>query len=79
MNSVKLLVIILLSLSLILLIIQNSVPVQSRFLWITVEMPVFMLLFIAVVGGFLLGMIVTIFVNKSENKKTRDKNENSVR
>lgn len=73
MDYLKLSVIILLTLCLILLIVQNTVPVQSKFLWITVEMPVFMLLFIAVVGGFLLGIIVSIFVNKGKIPKIRSK------
>lgn len=68
MKTVKLIVIIALSLSLIILVIQNTETVESRFLWITVEMPVFTLLFLTAVVGLILGVVLTLFIQRNKKR-----------
>jgi len=40
-----------------LFVLQNQRLVKARFLWLSGEMPLFILLFIAAAGGFILGLL----------------------
>jgi uncharacterized integral membrane protein len=61
MNKVKLVSILALSLILLLIVVQNTAPVQGHFLWFTAEMPVIVLLLLTAAIGFMLGLIVALF------------------
>ncbi len=47
---------------LVLIVAQNTAPVQARFLWLAGEISAIVLLFLAAAGGFVLGLLVAIFV-----------------
>ncbi|TVR67860.1 MAG: LapA family protein [Spirochaetaceae bacterium] len=61
MRKVKLGVIVGLSLALVLVVMQNTGPIQGRFLWFSAEVPAILLLVLAVAGGFILGLLVANF------------------
>ena len=61
MRKVKLGLIVALGLALILVVTQNTISVPARFLWFSGEVPVILLLVLTGAGGFVLGMLVTLF------------------
>jgi uncharacterized integral membrane protein len=63
-KNAKLALILGLSLALVLVVIQNTTPVQGRFLWFSAEVPVILLLVLTTAGGFILGLLVAIFYQK---------------
>lgn len=69
MKRVKIAFIVLLCVLLIILVIQNTDPVEARFLWLTTQLPMVILLFVTTAGGFILGMLVSLFVRKERRKK----------
>jgi len=46
------------------LVLQNTAPVQARFLWMTAEMPVIVLLVLTTLGGFAIGAAVTLMLSR---------------
>ncbi len=58
MRKIKLVLIFGVSLALLLIVIQNTTPVQTRFLWFSGEAPVILLLVLTGAGGFILGLLV---------------------
>lgn len=73
MKKVKLAVLIILAIVLGVLVLQNTAPVQMRFLWITGEMSAVLLLFLTAVGGFVLGLVLTAFMKNGEEGISKDK------
>ncbi len=71
MKNVKLAFMVLVCILLVVLVIQNTAPVQAHFFWMTAELPVIVLLFAATLGGFILGVLITLLVKKEteENRK----------
>lgn len=67
MNNIKRIAILLLVLALGALLFQNRAPVHTRFLMVTVEMPLILLLVLAAAGGFCLGLLVTL-IGRSKAK-----------
>lgn len=67
-NKIKLVLLIMLVISLILIVLQNTGPVHAKFLLLTTEMPIFVLLFLMAAGGFIAGLLTVLFV-KSGTKK----------
>lgn len=70
MKRSRLILIFFLSIFLSIVIIQNTQPVQAKITFITVEMPLILLLIITAVGGFALGILVALYRNikdKSQN------------
>lgn len=63
MKTVKLVFILTIILALILLVVQNTSPLQVRFLWFSAEMPAVLLLLLTAVGGFALGILVVLFMS----------------
>ncbi len=49
---------------------QNTAPVQARFLWLTAQMPVVVLLLITAAGGFVAGLLVAILVMSGAKSKS---------
>jgi uncharacterized integral membrane protein len=64
MKKVKLAAILALSIVLLLIVAQNTAPVQGYFLWFTAEMPVIVLLLLTAAIGFMLGLIVAFFTQE---------------
>lgn len=60
----KLALLVVLSLALVLLVAQNTAPIQARFLWMAVEVPAIVLLFLTAVGGFVAGLLVALLVKR---------------
>ena len=71
MKRLKLVSILVISVILALVVIQNTTPVQGRFLWFTAEVPVIVLLFLTVAGGFVLGVLVAMFVKSGAKTKPK--------
>ncbi len=73
MKTVKLVTIVIICLVLVLVVVQNTAPMEARFLWLTATTPAILLLFITAVGGFVLGMIVALLVARgAKPKQTRE-------
>lgn len=54
---------------LVLLVIQNTAYVRSNFLWLTMDVPVILLLSFAAAGGFVSGILVALLLrNKTKSK-----------
>ena len=70
MKKMKLVLILTLSLFLMIIVVQNTTSVQGRFLWFTAEMPVILLLVVTAAVGFVLGLIVTMFMKNSTKSKS---------
>ncbi len=64
MKKVKLALLLLIILLLVIIVGQNTSQIQARFLWLTAEMPVVVLLFLTTMGGFGAGMLVALFMKK---------------
>ena len=64
MKNMKLAVIVVISLVLFLFVAQNTAPVEARFLWFRAEAPTILLLLLATAGGFILGMLVTLYTRR---------------
>lgn len=60
MKTIKQVLVLTISIALVLVVVQNTAPIQARFLWFTTEMPMILLLFLTAAGGFILGLIVAL-------------------
>lgn len=75
MKKAKIAVIITLSLALIAVIIQNTEPVPSRFLWFSADIPAVVLLLLTAASSFVLGLVVAFFVKRDEKKPDEKEKE----
>ena len=62
MKRIKLVFLLTISLALALVVVQNTAPVNARFLWLTAEVPVIVLLFLTAAGGFVSGLLSALLV-----------------
>lgn len=62
MKNAKLVGILVLSLLLVLVVAQNTEPVEAQFLWIHLETPMIILLILTTVGGFMVGLLVALLL-----------------
>ena len=69
MKKLKMIVIIMFSIGIALVILQNTARVQAHFLWFTAEISVIVLLFFTAMGGFILGLFVALL--KKGNAKSK--------
>ena len=70
MKNTKLIGILVITIVLVALLIQNRAPVQTHILMLTVEMPQVLLLLLVAGGGFALGLLVALTgIPKSKPKK----------
>ena len=70
MKRAKLTVLLLISLGVVLLVIQNTAPVQARFLWMTAEIPAIVLLFVTAVGGFVAGLLAAFLIKRGPQARS---------
>ena len=73
MKITKLIILLILSVALIVVVAQNTTPVQARFFWLTAEIPAVVLLFLTAVGGFIMGIIVALLIKNGTKPKERGK------
>lgn len=69
MNNARLIGILVLVFALGALIIQNRAPVETHFLFITIQMPHILLLVLAIGGGFALGLLVAYGMSRRKGDK----------
>lgn len=69
MNNARLIGILVLVFALGAVIIQNRAPVETHFLFITIQMPHILLLVLAIGGGFALGLLVAYGMSKRKGEK----------
>ncbi len=69
MKSVKVLFLLILSLGLLLLVLQNTAPIEAHFLWFSAEVPAIVLLFLTAVGSFAAGLLVSLFTKTGAKSK----------
>lgn len=60
MKAIKITSLLTLGILLILLVVQNTAPVQARLLWFEAELPVIVLLLVVAIGAFVSGVLVTM-------------------
>lgn len=65
MKTARVVVVGLMAAALGALVLQNTSPVQARFLWMTAEMPVIVLLGLTTLGGFAVGVVVTLMLSRT--------------
>ncbi len=70
MRRAKLVLILGLSLTLVMVVVQNTSPVLGRFLWFSAEVPAIVLLVLTAAGGFALGLLVAIYYQRDKKLKT---------
>jgi len=69
MRNVKLVVVLLLSFALVMVVAQNTAPIEARFLWMAAEIPAILLLFLTAVGGFVVGILTSLLVGRRARLK----------
>jgi uncharacterized integral membrane protein len=62
MRTAKQVLLIVLGALLAVVILQNTSPVRIQFLWLSGQMSTVLLLFLTAVGGFAMGVIVTLLL-----------------
>jgi uncharacterized integral membrane protein len=62
MKLIKLILLLVLVVSLTAVVLQNQVPLQVRFLWLTGEVPGIILLLLTATTGFITGITATLMV-----------------
>lgn len=66
MSKYRLLLILALTIFLVILIIQNTQPVQTKILFITIEMPLILLLILTAASGLALGILISLIGKLSD-------------
>ncbi len=61
-KKLRMLLLLAIGLALVLVVAQNSAPVRAHFLWMTAELPVFVMLFLTASAGFVAGLLVAVSV-----------------
>jgi uncharacterized integral membrane protein len=64
MKTVKLVLLLFLIVSLAAIVLQNQAPWHVHFLWLTIEVPGIILLFLTATAGFIMGIVVTLLVKR---------------
>jgi uncharacterized integral membrane protein len=72
MRKMKLVVVLALCLALVLVVLQNTDTVHVSFLWLKVEMPAILLLFLTAAGGFFSGLLVALLMKGSAKPKSQN-------
>lgn len=70
MKSLKLIFLLVLILCMAALVVQNTAPIEARFLWLTAEVPAIVLLFLTSAGGFIAGLLIALIVRSSAKSST---------
>ena len=70
MKNVKLAVLLTIVLTLVVVVVQNTAPVRTRFLWLTADVPAVLLLFLTAAGGFAAGILVALLMRKQTKRSS---------
>lgn len=73
MNKTKLIAAVVISVLAIIIIVQNTDPVETRILFLTVTMPRFILLLITALLGFAVGILSAFGFRLKKKKKVEQK------
>lgn len=71
MKKAKLILLILLGVIVVLLVVQNTALIETRFLWFKVEVPAIVVLFVTAVGGFVSGILTALFIKNANTTTTK--------
>lgn len=74
MKTFKLIVILLLAVLVLIVVIQNQVPLQVRFLWLTGDVPGVILLFLTTLAGFIIGFSTALLIRHGKKSHPGIKN-----
>ena len=69
MKKIKIVSLLTLGLALIIVVVQNTDPVRSHFLWMTAEIPAIVLLMMVAVGGFVSGLLVALLIKTGSDSR----------
>ena len=72
MKNLKMIVLIVVSLLVLIVVLQNTQSVETKLLFITITMPRAFLLFLTSLFGFIVGTILTVSIS-SKSQKRHDK------
>ena len=78
MKKTWLILLLVLAVLLIIIIIQNRGLVRTHFLFITVEMPHILLLFITACFGFAIGILVSLLTGQKKGKERKPESQERV-
>ncbi len=70
MKRVKSAILVIIGLALMLLVVQNTAPVQTRFLWMVADIPAVVLLFLVATGGFIAGVLATWLLGRGSKNNS---------
>ena len=71
MTQAKFILILVIALLTIIIVLQNSQPVETKILFFTLTMPRSLLLFLAALAGFIMGGLVCLTIKKGDKKRDR--------
>lgn len=77
MQNVKLVAILLLTVMIAIVVIQNRAPVEAHLLFATVQMPLVMLLLLTVTAGFALGLLVALVGRRRARQQHADRRDSA--
>jgi uncharacterized integral membrane protein len=63
-TKIKLISIVALAIICVIVVLQNRTSVETKILFLTITMPRALLLFLTTLAGFILGIVVTMLVQK---------------
>lgn len=75
MKNLKIIALLTLGVLLILIVVQNTAPVQARILWFEAELPVIVLLFVVAIGAFVAGILLSMVRSKKKTSASRRSSE----
>lgn len=72
MKNWRAVVIIIISLLVLIVVLQNAKSVETKFLFVTVSMPRALLLFVTFLFGFIVGVVSVLGFAKKDRKKPNE-------
>jgi len=69
-KKLKLALLLVLAVCLLLVVFQNTVPVQVRFLWFAREMPAVILLVLTAAAGFVAGLLTAVLLGRRQGPRS---------
>lgn len=76
MRKLKLSIVLVLCVTLLLLVVQNTVSVQAHFLGFTTEMSLVVLLFLTGAIGFVSGLVLGLLLKSKGTRSTAEQRKN---
>ncbi len=72
MKTLKLVLVLALSAVLVIVVLQNTSTVETRFLWIRTEAPAILLVLLSSAVGFFLGLLVALLAGRERKPGRKD-------